>query len=856
MGSKGIVQCRDLQPRRTRPVATVGFSLAFSCALLLLAGMANADPRLPTINTNLIFDVTNTIFAGGARGDGVSNSTAAIQAAINMASTSIVASATGGTVRVRAAGTLTNYVSGPIAMKNNVNLLIDAGTKLQMFPMSIWTNISTASTPFISGSGLHDVEISGSGTLDGNAGFSSGSTSNWWGKSGANNPETTRPQFLNINSTANLLVQGVTLQNPPVSHFVFKNNDTNVTIQGVVINTVTNSPNTDSEFTCNNMLIRNCIITCGDDNLVTSGSNITISNCTFNAGHGLSIGSYTTSGMINLLVSNCAWNGTEYGIHMKSARGRGGLVQNLTYRDLTMTNVNFVIAIYSYYDWIGSPSHSINVTPFQASTDSVQTVTSTTPIWQNITISNVTASTLGGNIAGIIWGLPEMAVSNITISGVNISDPTKTFCVYNARRIQFLDSNLTAPNTTTNTLTLFNAEITVTNHAANTNLVTLGGLAVSPTNNVLALFNMQVAITDTNMLGAGSMTLGGTALSFTQGAVTFSNNLSVASASSLGFTSGTNALYGALGGSGPLTFNLPGSSLLTLKGNSSGYSGNMTVSNGTLLVNNTSGSGTGNGLVTVVSGATLGGNGVIGGPVTVNGTLAPGNSPGTLTISNNLVVSGGAALRFDLGTSSDLVAVSSNLTLGGTLNVANAGGFTNITYRLFNYGGTLTYNGLAVGTKPNSNFTYTVSTDTPGQVNLVVGSAAPTLDAFAAWQLQYFGCTNCPQADGAADPYGKGISNTNQFLLGLNPTNSASVFRILWAVQQTTDVVIAWAAGGGRTNAVQTSAGDANGGYTTNFDDFSGLIILSGSGDVTTNYTDSGGATNVPGRYYRVRLVP
>ena len=58
------------------------------------------------------------------------------------------------------------------------------------------------------------------------------------------------------------------------------------------------------------------------------------------------------------------------------------------------------------------------------------------------------------------------------------------------------------------------------------------------------------------------------------------------------------------------------------------------------------------------------------------------------------------------------------------------------------------------------------------------------------------------------------------------------------------------------TNAVQAAAGDANGGYTTNFTDISGLIIISGSGDATTNYVEIGGATNVPARYYRVRVVP
>jgi hypothetical protein len=43
---------------------------------------------------------------------------------------------------------------------------------------------------------------------------------------------------------------------------------------------------------------------------------------------------------------------------------------------------------------------------------------------------------------------------------------------------------------------------------------------------------------------------------------------------------------------------------------------------------------------------------------------------------------------------------------------------------------------------------------------------------------------------------------------------------------------------------------------TTNFTDISSPIIISGSGDATTNYVDSGGATNSPSRYYRIRLVP
>ena len=55
---------------------------------------------------------------------------------------------------------------------------------------------------------------------------------------------------------------------------------------------------------------------------------------------------------------------------------------------------------------------------------------------------------------------------------------------------------------------------------------------------------------------------------------------------------------------------------------------------------------------------------------------------------------------------------------------------------------------------------------------------------------------------------------------------------------------------------MQVNAGDVVGSYTTNFTDLSPLVILPGSGPATTNYLDTGGATNIPSRYYRIRLVP
>jgi len=132
----------------------------------------------------------------------------------------------------------------------------------------------------------------------------------------------------------------------------------------------------------------------------------------------------------------------------------------------------------------------------------------------------------------------------------------------------------------------------------------------------------------------------------------------------------------------------------------------------------------------------------------------------------------------------------------------------------------------------------------------------PPLTPFQMWQLQYFGCTDCVQAAASADPDGDGQNNMAEFLAGTSPTNNTSTLRILSAAPQGSDVVITWATVGGHTNEVQATAGDANGGFVTNFAPISGAIIISDFGDTTTNFTDAGGATNAPARYYRIRLVP
>jgi len=241
------------------------------------------------------------------------------------------------------------------------------------------------------------------------------------------------------------------------------------------------------------------------------------------------------------------------------------------------------------------------------------------------------------------------------------------------------------------------------------------------------------------------------------------------------------------------------------------------------------------------------------GSYTVSLTVSGLGGLNTSTLANYIVVTNPPPVAGFSGSPTNGVA-----PLAVTFTDNSSG---NITNWFWDFGDSSTTN-FSVATNPVHTYcagTYTVTLVVNGLGGVstnVQANVVTVVTPFAAWQVQYFGCTNCPQAAPDADPLGKGMSNTNQFLAGLNPTNSASALRIISILPQGYDVVITWTTAGVRTNAVQATAGDANGGYTNTFSDISGSIIIPVSGDTTTNYTDVGGATNTPSRYYRIRLVP
>ncbi|HZL16398.1 MAG TPA: glycosyl hydrolase family 28 protein, partial [Polyangia bacterium] len=233
---------------------------------------SNAAVPLPTIGTGT-FNVTTY----GAVGDGKTDDTAAIQAALTAAG-----AAGGGTVTVPS-GT---FLSGPIVISSSTRLNLASGAVLQMLPMASYP---TSGVAFITSSGTsHDIALTGSGTIDGQG-------QAWW-DAFANGSTAARPQEVSLGKVTRVQISGIRLQNSPEEHIWVKS-DTDVTITGITIATPGTSgksepKNTDGvDVSATGMYFCNNNITDGDDNIAMGGTNLYLGYSNFGVGHGCSIGS-------------------------------------------------------------------------------------------------------------------------------------------------------------------------------------------------------------------------------------------------------------------------------------------------------------------------------------------------------------------------------------------------------------------------------------------------------------------------------------------------------------------------------------------------------------------------------------
>ena len=356
---------------------------------------APSDPweRLP----GLLAGITAPVFPDrdfpvtdfGAVGDGTTDTTAAIRAAI-----SACAEAGGGRVVVPAG----EYLTGAIHLKSNVNLHLEADATLRFIQdpaaylpvvFTRWEGVELMNySPLVYAYGEKNIAVTGNGTLDGQAG-----PEHWWPWKAGGHPQSQkpdrdrlfaqaeagvpvaervygaghylRPSFLQTYRCENVLIEGVTITNAPMwlIHPVLSHN---VTVRNV--KAVSDGPNNDG---CNpessiDVLIEDSLFDTGDDCIaIKSGRNadgrrlaapserIVIRGCRMRAGHGgVTIGSEISGSARDVFIERNEMSSPELdrGIRFKTNAIRGGVIENVFVRDVEIGETGSAIDIDLLYE--------------------------------------------------------------------------------------------------------------------------------------------------------------------------------------------------------------------------------------------------------------------------------------------------------------------------------------------------------------------------------------------------------------------------------------------------------------------------------------------------------------------------
>lgn len=281
----------------------------------------------------------------------------------------------GGTVVITKGEQLTSAIH----LKSNVTLHIEENALLKFSTdfndylppvFTRWEGVECYNySPFIYAHNCENIKICGKGTIDGMGQV-------WWhwkklqgdaatklcraqsegilpkDRVFATEKAALRPSFIQFINCKNITFKDFTIKNGPqwTIHPVYCEN---VTAQNLTV--LTQGPNTDglNPDSCNNVLIENCTFDTGDDCIaINSGlnedgwrvnrpcQNVEIKNCTFKGGHAaIAIGSGMSGGVQNIYAHNCIISNTERGIRIKSMKGRGGYVKDVTFKNIKMSNI-------------------------------------------------------------------------------------------------------------------------------------------------------------------------------------------------------------------------------------------------------------------------------------------------------------------------------------------------------------------------------------------------------------------------------------------------------------------------------------------------------------------------------------
>lgn len=375
--SYGIYIDGALKLTTDRNVATVTGLLPDREYRIAVSAPGKRENEMPEGAEELTFttgheSVLLDVKAFGARGDGKTLDTAAIQAAI-------CSCPKDGTVYLPKGV----YYSTPLFLKSNMTLWLDEGAQLlgdtdrEHYPilpgmteltdesgeynLSSWEgNPLSSFASLITAIDAENLDIIGPGVIDGNA-----QNSDWWV-----NPKVKRiawrPNILYFARCKNVRVQNVTVQNSPcwTVHPYYSDN---LAFLNLYIHNPSDSPNTDGldPESCSNVRVLGTVISVGDDCMaIKSGKYymsmkhhkvteaVTIRNCLFERGHGsVTVGSEAAGGVRDVRVSQCIFDGTDRGLRIKTRRGRGerSVLDDILFEKIDMKGVHMPFTVNMFY---------------------------------------------------------------------------------------------------------------------------------------------------------------------------------------------------------------------------------------------------------------------------------------------------------------------------------------------------------------------------------------------------------------------------------------------------------------------------------------------------------------------------
>ncbi|MCM1252100.1 MAG: glycoside hydrolase family 28 protein [Clostridium sp.] len=381
--------------------------------------------------------VTINVKELGAAGDGVSDDTNFIQAAIMACPP-----------KSRVLVPKGKYKITSIFLKSGINLEIAKGAELlaetdrkrfvkfpgliesydekEEYNLGTWEgNPLPMFAGIVSGIGVSDVKLYGEGVINGCA-----SKDNWW-----NNPKVMngafRPRMLFLNHCERIQVQGLTFCNSPawVIHPYFSNE---LMFAGLKVKNPQTSPNTDGldPESCRKVEIAGVHFSLGDDCIAvksgkvymgkkhkTPSEDVHISHCLMEDGHGaVTVGSEIGAGVRNMVVEKCRFSHTDRGLRIKTRRGRGedSILDEIIFRDIEMNHVMTPFTANAFYfcDPDGRTEYVQSREPYP--------VDERTPAMKHFLFENIQARNC--HVAAAFFeGLPEQKIEKIEMRNCTIS---------------------------------------------------------------------------------------------------------------------------------------------------------------------------------------------------------------------------------------------------------------------------------------------------------------------------------------------------------------------------------------------------------------------------------------------------